>query len=636
VEVEQIDNYKTHILSKKILVLRKYHNYWLIDLNSDRTSSSDRFLKLEYPISCECDAIGFLPNGDLINVSTDDRKIYKYCFTDKPKNTDPWECSQINKIEIPESFDQDEFDFESFIYQTKLFIIFDGCETLILQFDLLEMNLERQYITCVYSPQSMPVMNKNQTLLAYYSCIFSMEDGMLILNENYGCDNRPVEFITLKNNSERLVIDCRPSSLKLVDPYQTYGEIDIDTSSDFNDTNVITKLNRKIFIDNGNVRVTNGLDESKLKELSNKITDGNSIYTSTFKIIRSMFEEIIKQTDIRKAALPNEKKIILKDKVKVEDSDLHEFVLRPNDTYDEISLERNDICEKSLKFSHVLSYKLLKNQDLVLITMEAIEIYSLNENFINRYFWNNNEWNNIYKLFVKGNEIYDSKFINEHYKQIFKNIVENEFDKSNHSIPFPNIMEQSMDRRKEIAEDVINDDLASSKFRIEIIEMLKTAIDENCDEVVRPFINNTIESIEDHSVNSMTFISLNLAKLCDDCPDYIIKYILHTSIILSPYCDGIENSENTWIHSYTNIFIKESHMDNNIFKSINKWLTWHLRNLRIKEKIQVVRFIVPFPQICVYQNNSKNNNYENHETENNNHENHNSKNNDNDHKNKDK
>jgi hypothetical protein len=46
------------------------------------------------------------------------------------------------------------------------------------------MNFERQYITCVYSPQSMPVMNKNQTLLAYYSCIFSMEDGMLILNEN--------------------------------------------------------------------------------------------------------------------------------------------------------------------------------------------------------------------------------------------------------------------------------------------------------------------------------------------------------------------------------------------------------------------------------------------------------------------
>ncbi|GBC29560.2 hypothetical protein GLOIN_2v1885549 [Rhizophagus irregularis DAOM 181602=DAOM 197198] len=176
------------------------------------------------------------------------------------------------------------------------------------------MNLERQYITCVYSPQSMPVMNKNQMLLAYYSCIFTMEDGMLILNENYGCDNRPVEFITLKNNSERLVIDCRPSSLKLVDPYQTYGEIDIDTSSDFNDMN---------------------------------ITDGNSIYTSTFKIIRSMFEEIIKQTDIRKAALPNEKKIILKDKVKVEDSDLHEFVLRPNDTYDEISLERNDICENN-------------------------------------------------------------------------------------------------------------------------------------------------------------------------------------------------------------------------------------------------------------------------------------------------
>jgi hypothetical protein len=44
-------------------------------------------------------------------------------------------------------------------------------------------------------------------------------------------------------------------------------------------------------------------------------------------------------------------------------------------------------------------------------------------------------------------------------------------------------------------------------------------------------------------------------------------------------------------------------------------------------------------QICIYQDDSKNNDHENHETENNNHENHNSKNNDhknknNDHKNK--
>ncbi|EXX71691.1 hypothetical protein RirG_076220 [Rhizophagus irregularis DAOM 197198w] len=76
-------------------------------------------------------------------------------------------------------------------------------------------------------------------------------------------------------------------------------------------------------------------------------------------------------------------------------------------------------------------------------------------------------------------------------------------------------------------------------------------------------------------------------------------------------------------------------MDNNIFKSINKWLTWHLRNLRIKEKIQVVRFIVPFPQICVYQNNSKNNDHKNKDNDHNKNKDDDHKNKDSDHKNKD-
>ena len=72
----------------------------MIDLNSDRTSS-DRLLKLKHRVYDD-DAIGFLPNGDLILVSLGDRKIFKYCFTDKPKNTVPWEYSQIID-KIPES-----------------------------------------------------------------------------------------------------------------------------------------------------------------------------------------------------------------------------------------------------------------------------------------------------------------------------------------------------------------------------------------------------------------------------------------------------------------------------------------------------------------------------------------------------
>ena len=72
----------------------------MIDLNSDRTSN-ERFLKLKHQVYYA--TIGFLPNGDLIQVSLGDRKIYKYCFTDRPKNTDSWEYSQIDDMKIPES-----------------------------------------------------------------------------------------------------------------------------------------------------------------------------------------------------------------------------------------------------------------------------------------------------------------------------------------------------------------------------------------------------------------------------------------------------------------------------------------------------------------------------------------------------
>lgn len=88
----------------------------LIDL------SGKRFLKLKNPIG-EQDVIGFLFNGDLIQVSPNDRKIYKYSLKDKPKNTDPWEYSQIYDIEIPENFYDQFTNMDCFIRQTKLFLI---------------------------------------------------------------------------------------------------------------------------------------------------------------------------------------------------------------------------------------------------------------------------------------------------------------------------------------------------------------------------------------------------------------------------------------------------------------------------------------------------------------------------------
>ncbi|CAB5394988.1 unnamed protein product [Rhizophagus irregularis] len=568
-------------LHRKILL----HNvYWLIDLNDDRTSSSKPFLQLNHPANSghsnvdDIDNIGFFPNGDLVRVSLSDRKIYKYLITDKPKNTDPWKISQINDIDIPESL----YIRDTRLCRTKLFLLGGNRDrTLMLQFDLLTMNFERQYITpspveIVYPPTPI-IMNKNQTLLAIgtirYTYIFSMENGMLISELN-NCDCCPLEFITLKDNSERLAIYS--DDVKLVDPYQAYDEIDI--SDDFNyTTSVITKLNKKIFIYDDKVCVTNGLDENEIRQ--NKTINRNSIYTlSTFKFIQSMLKEIIDKANIEKVASSEE--TVLKE-VEVKNMGLCKLVLRTHSSnYDELSLVKENGHTKSFFCtSHILSHKPLNSQDL----------------------------------------------------PFFRKILNNEFGESKHSIPLPKLTKRigELWSKEEILEDVINDNLVSSKFGIEMLEivikekyddvarqiitnlsskfgikMLRIAIKQKYDDVVLQIINKTIESIQDYSENYMTSISLNLSELCDRYPDFIIKYISYTSIILSPFCNGIRNSKNTSLHSYTNVYIKESDIDNNVFKSISalyKGLIRHLKNLKIEEEIQTVSLIVPFPRICVYK-----------------------------------
>ncbi|EXX77881.1 uncharacterized protein OCT59_009281 [Rhizophagus irregularis] len=300
--------YALQTLSKKILLLRSLGDNWLIDLNSDHTSS-DRFLKLKHQVDYA--TIGFLPNGDLIQVSLGDRKIYKYCFTEKPKNTVPWEYSQIIDIEIPESLNG-QVEICS-IYRTKLFLIVGDTDCKMLQFDLLTMNLERKYTEFTFRPWQI-TMNKNQKAHIYIY-IYSMENGMLIYKNE---DNaHGVQFITLKN-TERLFIYHKYGG-KLVDPYQVYDEIVV--SDGINGiTSVITKLNRKIFIENGNVCVTdgiNGIDENKLQQLSNNTS---YIYTlPIFKIIQSMLNEIIDQVDIKKVV----DKVEINKNLWIEDNDIN-------------------------------------------------------------------------------------------------------------------------------------------------------------------------------------------------------------------------------------------------------------------------------------------------------------------------
>ncbi|CAB5206325.1 unnamed protein product [Rhizophagus irregularis] len=295
-----------------------------------------------------------------------------------------------------------------------------------------------------------------------------------------------------------------------------------------------------------------------------------------------MFNKIIEQDEIKKVVSHGEK-IVLKDGFEIKNLGLCRIVLY-HDYSNRIGIEDNNgNLVHSFVFSDILSIKLLNNKDLIVIDIHGISIQTINEIWLEtRYLWRNNEWKNIYDKFFFMNN-YDN--INA-YKPIFREILKNEFDDSKRSIPFPIFIEGGPN----VVKDVISDNLASPKFGI---EMLKIAIKKKHQDTIQQIINST----QNYSENYMSIISLNLAELCDYYPDFIIKYISSTSIMLSPYCIGIEDSKNTSLYSYANIiYIKKS----NIEKPISA-------------KYEKVSFIVPFPQICIYQVDSKNNDYENNE-----------------------
>ena len=132
--------------------------------------------------------MGFLPNGDLILISLDnklkDYKIYLYHFKNKPTaNSTLWEYSQIYDIEFPESLKS--VNIEHRVYQTKLFLIL-GCRSMI-QWNLSSstMSFDMQYFFDYEDSPCNVVINKNKTLLALladdkYVDIFSMETGTRI------------------------------------------------------------------------------------------------------------------------------------------------------------------------------------------------------------------------------------------------------------------------------------------------------------------------------------------------------------------------------------------------------------------------------------------------------------------------
>ncbi|CAG8833189.1 46546_t:CDS:2, partial [Gigaspora margarita] len=265
------------------------NNIGLIDLNS-----KVQFFELVHSDSnneYERYTTRFLHNGDLILVSSYDLKIYKYLTKDMSKNTATLKYSEIYDIEIPKSL-YNKFICSS-IYLEKLFLFIQNL----------------QYSSRSRYEFATVIMNKNHTLLAveilYCTYIFSIEIGRLIskfcidpsntLKEFIiSTSSTLLEFVTLKNDFEGLIV---------YNPYQ-HGTKELENNN-FNNSSVITKLNRKFFINNINndkyICITKGLDKNKFQQISHKITYHNNIYdSSTFKEIQNFLKEIVEKEKINR------------------------------------------------------------------------------------------------------------------------------------------------------------------------------------------------------------------------------------------------------------------------------------------------------------------------------------------------
>ena len=134
-----------------------------------------RFIQLEHEKKIEIgyfnvNSMGFLPNGDLILVSSPlkdslkNSKIYCYSVENKPTNTTFWKCSQIHELEFTESL-TGYYNVSFYVCQTKLFVLsYD--ERLMFQWNLLTMTFDKQYFSDHGERVFKIMINKNQTLLS--------------------------------------------------------------------------------------------------------------------------------------------------------------------------------------------------------------------------------------------------------------------------------------------------------------------------------------------------------------------------------------------------------------------------------------------------------------------------------------
>jgi hypothetical protein len=95
------------------------------------------------------------------------------------------------------------------------------------------------------------------------------------------CTYGPMEFVTLKDGSEGLII--YDDGYKFLDPFLPSSIINITNIITNNHKKIIiTKSNRKLSIVENNVLVTDGLNEDMFQQMLNKTTYHSNIYTQNY------------------------------------------------------------------------------------------------------------------------------------------------------------------------------------------------------------------------------------------------------------------------------------------------------------------------------------------------------------------
>src|SRR5581483_348133 len=180
------------------------------------------------------------------------------------------------------------------------------------------------------------------------------------------------------------------------------------------------------------------------------------------------------------------------------------------------------------------------------------------------------KWNDHYKQ--TSNEK-DTTVIANGYKILIQDILDNEFDGLHSSLPSPNftnlyeiqINEEYNDKDlyknskkfDKLTLNIINNPVEFPKFGLEILEV---AIENKIDSIVQKVFDKILDITKNNICyyNNIRIISLHLPKLCNHYySNLVMKYIIHTSILLNPSCPPVENSTNTSLCAYSIINIKK-------------------------------------------------------------------------------